>query len=184
MSRDAKKTPAETWDALEKMPLEDEVDRVLGMSDAQLDEELEGAGLDPKAVRERGRQIGRQLEGEGRAVDPRLGAARRPSKEDESASSEPGAWVSEPPPAVPIPSPGLTRRSVWLIAAVLAAAIGGGVAVAAGMFGKHEAPPVNDLPDAGLPKVETKVKTPPAPAPSALGTLIQDDTDGKPRRSK
>jgi hypothetical protein len=163
MSRDPKKTPAETWDALEKMALEDEVDRVLGLSDAKLDEELEAAGLDPKAIRERGRRIGQQLEGD---------------KKEEPASGDTGAWVSEPPPPASVPLRGLTRRSVWLIAAVLAAAIGGGAAVAAGMFSKHETPPVNDLPDAGPSKVET------APAPTASGVLIQGDTDWKTRRPK
>src|SRR6516162_6173510 len=57
-----KRAPEEAWDALEKMELDDEVDRVLGLSDKELDDELAKAGADPQRVRDRGRTVAAQIE--------------------------------------------------------------------------------------------------------------------------
>jgi hypothetical protein len=56
-----KRKPDEAWDALEKMAHDEEVERVLGLSDEALDSELAGAGVDAKGVRERGRALGEKL---------------------------------------------------------------------------------------------------------------------------
>ncbi len=53
-----KRTADEAWNALEKMDVDDEVDRVLGLSEKELDDELAKGGVDPKGVRERGRAMG------------------------------------------------------------------------------------------------------------------------------
>jgi len=65
-----KRTPEEAWDALESMALDDEVDRVLALSDEQLDEELKESGLNPERVRERGRALGEKLRSEQKPSTP------------------------------------------------------------------------------------------------------------------
>jgi hypothetical protein len=45
-----KRTPEEQWKALEAQAHEDEMDRILALSEADLDRELADAGLDPAAV--------------------------------------------------------------------------------------------------------------------------------------
>jgi hypothetical protein len=74
-----KRSAAETWRALQGQAAEDEMDRILALSATELDRELEAAGLDPKAERERGEQLAeearrglvqlraRELESEARA---------------------------------------------------------------------------------------------------------------------
>jgi hypothetical protein len=56
-----KRTPEEILDTIEESDQADEVDRILGLSDAQLDHELAEAGFDPEQVRARGREIGERL---------------------------------------------------------------------------------------------------------------------------
>jgi pimeloyl-ACP methyl ester carboxylesterase len=68
-----KLAPDEAWDALEKMAVDDEVERVLALSDEALDAELKAAGADPVRVRERGEALGRKLVLQGTSV----GAAPR-----------------------------------------------------------------------------------------------------------
>jgi hypothetical protein len=71
-----KRAPEEAWDALEKMELDDEVDRVLGLSDKELDDELAKGGADPQQVRNRGRQIAAQIVP---SATPTLGQPPKPS---------------------------------------------------------------------------------------------------------
>jgi hypothetical protein len=52
-----KRPAAETWRALQGQAAEDEMDRILALSDTDLDRELEAAGLDPQAERARGEQL-------------------------------------------------------------------------------------------------------------------------------
>jgi hypothetical protein len=59
-----KRTRDEAWDALEKMDVDDEVDRVLALNREELDRELAAGGLDPQRVRERGRALAERLEKE------------------------------------------------------------------------------------------------------------------------
>jgi hypothetical protein len=65
-----KLAPDEAWDALEKMAVDDEVERVLALSDEELDAELKRAGSDPAKVRERGEALGRKLAPEEKAPAP------------------------------------------------------------------------------------------------------------------
>src|SRR4030088_3092308 len=62
MSPPNKRTPQETWDALEQMALDDEAERVVGLGDAELDQELKDAGVDPAKVRARGRELAEELQ--------------------------------------------------------------------------------------------------------------------------
>jgi hypothetical protein len=56
-----KRSPVETWRALQRQAaddeLEDEMDRILALGDAELDRELELAGIDPKNARARAEQM-------------------------------------------------------------------------------------------------------------------------------
>ncbi|HEV3191804.1 MAG TPA: hypothetical protein VGY54_14940 [Polyangiaceae bacterium] len=61
MSSKQKLPPHEAWDALEKMALHDEAERVASLSEAELDRELQEKGFDPKAVRERGAALAEKL---------------------------------------------------------------------------------------------------------------------------
>jgi hypothetical protein len=105
-----KRTPEEILEAIEEKAAADEADRIVALSDEALDRELAEAGFDPKALRERGRQIGERATA---SADP--------------GSVEGGAWVSAPPQAQ---GPSATRW-VWLAAAALAASVVGGAIVAA-----------------------------------------------------
>jgi hypothetical protein len=58
---DRKIPPHDAWDALEKMSLDDEAERVGGLSDDALDRELASKGLDPKALRARGEALAAKL---------------------------------------------------------------------------------------------------------------------------
>jgi hypothetical protein len=101
-----KRTPAEAWDALENMAFDDEVDRVLALSDEQLDAELKESGLDPQRVRERGQALGEKLHSEQK---------------------------SSAPPARPVPPPPRARvfvmKRVRWVAALAAALSAAGIAV-------------------------------------------------------
>lgn len=102
-----KLAPHEAWDALEKMELDDEVERVLALSDEDLDEELRKTGVNVERVRQRGEDLGRRLEAE---------------------RGERKATTGRPGPAAPS-----RRRSVaWLAAAAIAAAVAGVLAMNAG----------------------------------------------------
>jgi hypothetical protein len=144
MSTKKKLQPHEIWDALERASLEDEAERIAALSDAELDQELVRGGLDPEAVRARGAEIGRSL------------AATQ------EEAIEPVAWVSAPPPPMPIQA--FDRRWVLLLAAALALAGLGGGAVALGIFKRSE-PPRKDLPDAMPSAPSASVAPPPAPSP-------------------
>jgi hypothetical protein len=114
MSKKPKLAPHEAWDALEKMGLDDEAERVGALSYADLDGELEGAGIDPKALRARGA-----------ALAAKLAAARQQSTaKPGAATAKPSAAAAKPGAAAPVP---LRRR--WV--ALLVAATLGGVALIA-----------------------------------------------------
>jgi hypothetical protein len=159
--RKNKRTPDEILDAIEEQDAADEADRILALSDEALDRELEAAGLDPKAVRERGREIGERVTARG---DP------------ESIGG--GAWVSEAPRARGSSVP----RWAWLAAAALvAAAVGGGAIVAANRnkTDKPVSPPDSGLTDAGTPPQTGEAMPAPSGAPSPPSNL-----GDKPHRPK
>jgi hypothetical protein len=125
-----KRTPEETWDALEKMALDDEVERVLALSDEQLDAELKDSGLDPQRVRERGQALGEKLRSE-HASSAR--PSRPPPRED----------AGESPPRVRVL---VTKRVRWL-AALAAALSATGIAVMSGpvLVGHPQTPSQADV---------------------------------------
>lgn len=51
------RTPREVLDAIERVDADDEADRILALSDEQLDRELSQAGFDADKVRARGREL-------------------------------------------------------------------------------------------------------------------------------
>jgi hypothetical protein len=121
-------TPEEVLDAIEDADAADEAARILALSDGDLDRELYEAGLDPDAVRARGRKIGE------RAM--RFAGER---------SADGDAWVTAAPPA--------PRRSVpprWsvLLAAALAAVVVGGAPFAVRLLSKPDDRPIQNRPDA------------------------------------
>lgn len=116
MGTPKKRTPEETWDALEKMALDDEVERVLALSDEQLDAELKDSGLDPQRVRERGQALGEKLRGEHKSSAP-------------PARPVPRAGVGETPP--PRARVFVMKRARW-VAALAAALSATGIAVMSG----------------------------------------------------
>jgi hypothetical protein len=158
MTRDQKRAPEEVWDALVKMALEEDVDDVSTLSDAELDAKLAAEGFDPKKIRERGRELG----------------ARLAAGEAEPVGA---GWVSEPPPPAPVRM--LTRRSLWLLAAALAALIGGGVTVAVGAWSKHEPKPIDDHADSA-PEIAPAPPSAPAPPPSSRLRQMDPNEESKP----
>jgi hypothetical protein len=57
----APRTPEETWEALEAAADEDEMDRILALTDEEVDAELAAEGFDPAAERARGAALAREL---------------------------------------------------------------------------------------------------------------------------
>jgi hypothetical protein len=68
--------PHDAWDALERMALDDEAERVGSLSDDALDRELASRGLDPKALRARGEALAAKLA----ATAPARPVTLRPKK--------------------------------------------------------------------------------------------------------
>ncbi len=56
-----KRNARQEWDAIEKLAVEDEMDRILALSDAELDRELVDAGFDPKVEAEKGAAMAADL---------------------------------------------------------------------------------------------------------------------------
>jgi hypothetical protein len=56
-----KRTPAETWKAIMDAADEDEMDRILALSDAELDAELRADGFDPAVERAKGVALADEL---------------------------------------------------------------------------------------------------------------------------
>jgi hypothetical protein len=110
-----KRTAEETLAALERQAAEDEMDRILALSDADLDAELSQAGLDPKAERARGGPMGREAH---------RAAARL--VEHGVHDGDATAWTRAEPRATPVVRPRFARR-VFALAA--AAAVAGGIVV-------------------------------------------------------
>jgi hypothetical protein len=126
-----KPTSDQAWKALEKMSVDDEVDRVLGLSDAQLDAELAAGGVDPKRVRQRGDALGEQLEA---LIAAKAKAHAKATNGHPAAPAEPQGHSGGPegvadarPKVVPF------RRARWV--ALMAATLGGGAVVAMSVGG-------------------------------------------------
>jgi hypothetical protein len=73
-----KRTDVELWDALEKMADDDELERVMNMTDAEVAEEIRANGGDPDAIGQRGQALANRLMREQwqKAAKAKLEAAR------------------------------------------------------------------------------------------------------------
>ena len=56
-----KRTPKETWEAIERQAERDEIDRFATMSRAEIDARLRANGHDPAAVRAEGEALAKRL---------------------------------------------------------------------------------------------------------------------------
>jgi hypothetical protein len=56
-----KRTPRQTWEALEQQERDDEIDRFLAMSREEVDARLRAKGYDPDSVRKEGEALGKRL---------------------------------------------------------------------------------------------------------------------------
>jgi hypothetical protein len=65
-----KRSPQETLDVIEESADSDEAERILALSDEELDQELGAEGFDPKAVRARGAALAARLGIEASAPAP------------------------------------------------------------------------------------------------------------------
>jgi hypothetical protein len=82
------RTPAEVLEALED---EAEADRILGLSDEELDKELAAEGVDPEAVRERGKAFAEKLMQQHAPGEPEK---VRPLRRRGSARGSAMVWIS------------------------------------------------------------------------------------------
>jgi len=131
MSEESKKklSDAQTWAALERMADEqradDEVERVLGLSEAELDAELRAAGMDPEALGAEGEAIGRKLE----AIATEGGKTAAPA--EEKAAEKGGQEMPADDPSNVIPFERAQRkRRTWPIVvgtSTIAAAAAAGI---------------------------------------------------------
>jgi hypothetical protein len=86
MTRGKKLSPDEAWDALQKMALRDQAERVSKLSDQELDRELASKGVDPKALRARGAALAEKL---------RAAAHEEPTKpSDQAPKRQRPGWVA------------------------------------------------------------------------------------------
>jgi hypothetical protein len=115
----SKRSPEEILAALEEADLSDEADRVAGLSDGEVDRELALAGVDPAAVRTKGR------EGFERAMKGRVDGLAKPAAEQASGTSR-----ERGPRARPLALPPHRARppgrlhAAWIAAAAVAATTG------------------------------------------------------------
>ena len=61
MNEKKARTAAETWNKVQAMGIDDDLEDISSMTDAEIDAELEAAGGDPKAIGERGRELAARL---------------------------------------------------------------------------------------------------------------------------
>jgi hypothetical protein len=144
MSKNRKLPPGEAWKALEQMAFDDEAERILGLSDKELDDELARHGFDPAALRAEGAAYAEKLK---REAGQRAAADRSADAADRSGK------VVKLPVTVP-PARRRPARVVWLAAAML----GAGVLTLVAMNGAaivalfHHVEPIGpDIYDAGPP---------------------------------
>ncbi len=150
-----KLTPEEILDLIEEQDAADEAERILALSDEELDRELRQAGIDPQATRERGREIGRAMQA----------AEQAPPAAD--------GWVTGAPP----PPRSTPARWAVLLAATMTAAAVGGTLYAVGRRHKPDEPPIDALLDAGAPQSPVL----PSNRPDAAPSPPTHDPDWKPR---
>src|SRR2546430_4669321 len=89
-----KLSPEEVLDAIEQSEADDEADRILGLSDEELDSELKESGFDPAQVR-----------AEGAAIAERMMRATAEKKAEAEAAKPPAEKVEPAQEAAASPSP-------------------------------------------------------------------------------
>jgi hypothetical protein len=139
----AKRSPEQVWKALEKEAFDDELEfqRACNMSTAEAEKELASMGLDPKAEREKASAWRREIE-------ERVAARKRKEMLD-------GERVRAMRPERARPRPAL----LWLVAATVGAAVGGGVVY----MTMHREPPPAPVPPLPSPEPSPAPVAPPAP---------------------
>jgi hypothetical protein len=155
MSR--KRSPLETLEVIERSAEEDEAERILALSDEDLDHELAAAGFDPRAVRAKGEALAEKL-GVNTSFLEALASGAPASKKADEPSVDPAAWVTQTAPSR-LATPA-ARWAVLLAAALAAAATGGGV-----LYALAHRPKPNDKPVEVLPQEVPTVTPPVVPAP-------------------
>jgi hypothetical protein len=125
MSRNTKPTPEELFELLEEQAADDEAERILALSNEELDAELRVEGFDPAAVRRKGREIGERALAAGGAREGR---------------TEGVGWVPAQPPPSTASSAGL--RWAWLAPAAVVAVFVGAVPLVVARWNKLHEPPV------------------------------------------
>ena len=126
-----KREPDQVWKAVVKEADDDEREfqRVAGATAEEVDASLRAKGVDPKAVREEAGEWRRE-------VEQRVAARKRKEAEDRARTRSIRPERRAPP------------AMLWLIAATLGAAVGGGLVYAA----MHRAPPPAPAPAPSAPE--------------------------------
>jgi hypothetical protein len=122
-----KRTPEEVLEAIEEADAADEAERILALSDEEIDRELVEAGFDPEELRAQGRELGEKLE---RQMDARKAEGAKAGAMVDGAHGAQVVELSEAPPR-------RAKRARWvvLLAAALAA-IAVGLVPAVSMVGQ------------------------------------------------
>jgi hypothetical protein len=63
-----KRTPRETWEAIEQQARDAEIERFLAKTPAEVDASLRAAGFDPAEVRAEGEALARRLRAKARGI--------------------------------------------------------------------------------------------------------------------
>jgi hypothetical protein len=87
-----KRTPKETWEAIEALAREAEIDRFLAKSPAEVDASLRAAGHDPAAVRAEGAALAKRLAWQ---TDAAAGLARERAKLARTTGRHAGLTAAE-----------------------------------------------------------------------------------------
>jgi hypothetical protein len=141
MSSPPKRTSTETWNALVDQAATDEIERILALSDDELDRELSGTGFDPRTVRARGEAIGEAAKriagGEAIGEAAKRIAGKPDVRDAASRAIDPRAGdgsVRRLADVVDLPVAKKRRRLVALVSLLAAAA---GVLVCVGLAGSR-----------------------------------------------
>jgi hypothetical protein len=114
-----KRTPEEILRAIEESDADDEAERILALSEEDLDRELADAGFDPETVRAKGKEIGERLTRGSGAPKPAEATGATDTASDGSRVGAPVVKFPEPKRA--------TVRARWVVllaAALTAIAVG------------------------------------------------------------
>ncbi len=91
-----KLTPAQVWERIEKQTREDEIERFLAKTPAEVDAGLREAGLDPVAVRAEGAALGEKLRADRDRLAWQIEAAEGLAREQARADARPPKYADLP----------------------------------------------------------------------------------------